>query len=316
MSKLQTRIHDLINETLPQPGQGETSKRFKRLFEMGREDLSLAKIMEAHWDAIAILQEAQHSVLPDTLYAVWASEAPNQVLEMIEDKDGFKISGTKAFCSGAGLVDCALVTIQKPKSQLVLLDFKNHPNKFSYSTDLWQTSAFSATQTATIEVQEIPVTPEDCIGVKNWYTERAGFWQGAVNPAACWAGGAAGLLDYAMSNKRHDAHTLAHLGAMQSNIWTCEAILEKAGHAIDQYPDISELAQKNGLNARHQIEQLCSDTLRRFARAYGPFPLACDSEISRRYIELDLFLRQCHAERDLESLGQLLKMPPLSYEIE
>jgi alkylation response protein AidB-like acyl-CoA dehydrogenase len=235
---------------------------------------------------------------------------------MIEAQDGFTISGTKPICSGAGLIDCALVTIQKPKPQLVLLDLKTYSDRLSYSTELWQTMAFKDTQTATIEVRNIPVTPEDCIRVGNWYIDRPGFWQGSVNPAACWAGGAAGLLDYAMGNKRHDAHTLAHLGAMQSNIWTCEAILEKAGDAFDQYPDIPELAQKIGLNARHQIEQLCSDTLRRFARAYGPFPLACDSEISRRYQELDLFLRQCHAERDLESLGQLLKMPPLSYEIE
>jgi len=308
MSKLDTRIHDLIHETLPQPGQGETAKRFARLFEIGREDLSLAKIMEAHWDAIAILQEAQHSILPDTLYAVWASEAPNQVLQLIETSNGPMVSGTKAFCSGAGLIDCALVTVQKPEPRLVLLDFKKHPNKFTFSTEAWQTSAFSETQTATVEIQGIPVTREDCIGGENWYTERVGFWQGSVNPAACWAGGAAGLLDYAKNSKRMDAHTLAHLGAMQSNIWTCEAILEKAGHAIDQYPDISELAQQIGLNARHQIEQLCTDTIRRFARAYGPFPLACDSEISRRYIELDLFLRQCHAERDLESLGKLANL--------
>jgi len=313
MSELQNRIHSLVNEMLPQPGQGQTAQRFKRLFEIGKEDLSLAKIMEAHWDAIAILQEAGHPIVADTLYAVWASEAPKQVLKIVENQNGLRVSGSKAFCSGAGLVHAALVTVREPKPQLVLLDLQKYREKFLYSTDAWQTSAFADTQTATIKVQEIPISDNDCIGGENWYAGRPGFWQGSVNPAACWAGGAAGLVDYAMNNKRHDAHTLAHLGAMQSNIWTCEAILEKAGHSFDQYPDIPELAQKIGLSARHQIEQLCTDTLRRFARAYGPFPLACDSKINCRYQELDLFLRQCHAERDLEGLGQLSKTSSSSF---
>jgi hypothetical protein len=38
--------------------------------------------------------------------------------------------------------------------------------------------------------------------------------------------------------------------------------------------------------------------------ANGPHPLAFDGEISSRYQELDLHLRQSHAERDLESLGR------------
>jgi hypothetical protein len=52
------------------------------------------------------------------------------------------------------------------------------------------------------------------------------------------------------------------------------------------------------------VEQASSDVLRRFARAYGPRPLAFDREASRRYHELDLYIRQSHAERDLELLGR------------
>jgi hypothetical protein len=60
------------------------------------------------------------------------------------------------------------------------------------------------------------------------------------------------------------------------------------------------------LQVRHLIEQACTDTLRRFARAYGPHPLTMVGETSDRYHELDLYLRQSHAERDLESLGRTL----------
>jgi hypothetical protein len=40
------------------PGQGETAVRHLRLMELGREDLELARLAEAHWDALAILAEA------------------------------------------------------------------------------------------------------------------------------------------------------------------------------------------------------------------------------------------------------------------
>ena len=47
--------------------------------------------------------------------------------------------------------------------------------------------------------------------------------------------------------------------------------------------------------------------LRSFARAYGPYPLAMNKDVSQHYQELGLYLRQSHAERDLEALGRLIR---------
>ena len=62
---------------------------------------------------------------------------------------------------------------------------------------------------------------------------------------------------------------------------------------------------------RHLVEQECTNILRRLPRAYGPYPLAMNEQTARRYQELDLYLRQSHAERDLESLGRGLKELPI-----
>lgn len=58
------------------------------------------------------------------------------------------------------------------------------------------------------------------------------------------------------------------------------------------------------LTVRHLVELACTEAIRRLARAYGPHPLAMDEDISRRYQELDLYLRQSHAERDLDAPGR------------
>jgi hypothetical protein len=94
---------------------------------------------------------------------------------------------------------------------------------------------------------------------------------------------------------------------MYANAWALEAYIESAGREIDKCPADAERACVIALTIRHLVEQVCSDVLRRFTRAYGPRPLAFDRDASRRYQELDLYIRQSHAERDLESLGRKIR---------
>jgi hypothetical protein len=79
------------------------------------------------------------------------------------------------------------------------------------------------------------------------------------------------------------------------------------GLEIDADPTNVNEAEIRALSLRHLIEQLCTDVLRRIPRAFGLFPLTMDEAISLRYQELDLYLRQSHAERDLERLGTQLR---------
>ena len=69
-----------------------------------------------------------------------------------------------------------------------------------------------------------------------------------------------------------------------------------------------EETAKLALIVRHLVENTCADILTRLGRAYGPHLLAFDLDISRRYAEVELYIRQSHAERDLESLGALSRM--------
>lgn len=278
--------------------------RHKRLLEMARQDLSLARLAEAHWDAVAILHEAARTPKPDAIYGVWASEIPGASLVL---SAGYRLSGAKAFCSGAQLVDRALITVGSSEPMLFDIDLRQNAALVRYDDSSWKTNAFVDTQTATVSFDSWPVSPADRIGEEGWYLRRPGFWHGACGPAACWAGGAIGLVDYAKAQSRHDPHTLAHLGAMQATGWALRSYLDAAGAGIDADPGGVSHAQARALIVRHLVEQGCTDVLRRLARAYGPRPLAMESEVSRRYQELDLYLRQWHAERDLEALGRLTR---------
>lgn len=60
-----------MSDEVRRPGAGATAERHRAIFDAGREDLSLTKLVEAHWYAVAILEEAGQDVALDAAYGVW-----------------------------------------------------------------------------------------------------------------------------------------------------------------------------------------------------------------------------------------------------
>jgi hypothetical protein len=305
---LPARLHEVIAEPLPVPGRGETALRHARLLQLGRESLPLARLAEAHFDAVAILAEANRAPCAGAVYGVWASEVPGHPMRVERGGSVLRLNGTRQFCSGAGIVQRALITAGD--GLLLEIDATEANQSLTFDDSLWVTPAFAEMHTAALTCRDLELPLSSVVGDGGWYTSRTGFWHGACGPAACWAGGATGLLDYALRQKRNDPHTLAHLGGLYCDGWALESYLKVAGEQIDQNPSDAETACQRALTVRHLVEQAATDMLRRLGRAYGPHPLAFDAAISRRCLELDLYLRQSHAERDLESLGRRLLHQP------
>jgi alkylation response protein AidB-like acyl-CoA dehydrogenase len=306
MRDLSARLRVLIRNgelSLPPPGGGATAARHAALFEFGRSDLSLARLSEAHTDALAIFVEAGHVAPIGLLYGVWASEGPTSLLTISRSADGnIRVDGTKRYCSGARLVDAALLTAHEG-DDIVLLNVPMSVPGLTIDATEWAAPAFAGTNTASVRFENVQLTEADIVGPANWYLNRPGFWHGALGPAACWAGGAAGLVDAARSLKRRDPHARAQLGALEAVDWGLRAVLAQAAREIDADPhDEGHDAQRRALMVRHLIERMCTDVLDRFGRATGPQLLAFDAQIAQRHSELALYIRQCHAERDLAAI--------------
>lgn len=300
---LRTELHALLDAgelDLPYPGEGRTAQRLDRLYALAERDLSLARLVEAHTDALAILHESGRPAHTG-LYGVWAAEGPSLHL------DGGRIDGRKAFCTGAPIVDRALVTVLTADGpQLLDLPVAGNPC-IDIDTDEWVGPAFAATETATITVTALRLEREDLVGGPGWYLQRPGFWHGALAPAACWAGGAAPLVDAVAAHaaERPDPHRDAHLGAMLSARWRSRQLLHAAAASIDAEPTDGALAHRVALLCRHEVEQATGELLDRFGRAMGPRPYAFDAALALRISEVQLYRRQCHAERDLAALAAL-----------
>ncbi len=298
--------------TLPDPASGRTAERHNRLLEIGRADLQVARVAEAHTDAVSILHEAGRSEMPGALYGVWAAEDPACRLQLLPGegrKGGFVLSGTKAFCTGGTILDRALVTVRHGGAAH-LIDVDVRDDRVTFDDSGWRTPAFAATKTSVGTFHDVEVTDSDIVGPPGWYLERVGFWHGACGPAACWAGGAVGLVDLAVRgfiDKQPDPHRDAQVGALVALRWQLLALVDAAGREIDLHPQCVSDAMQRALMLRHNVERAATAIIDLFGRALGPRALIQDPEAIRRVGELQLYIRQHHDEHDLASIGRELR---------
>lgn len=293
-------------------GSGATASRWGALASLARDDVSLARLAEAHVDAVQILTDAGRRPVPGALYGVWASDHPSWHLIAHPTADHrLRLEGSKAFCTGAGLVDVALVTAHLASPEdgdagPVLLELPVHDIVDArIDRSGWVTPALADTGTATVDLTDIEVSAVDRVGAPGWYLARAGFWDGAVGPAACWAGAAIGLVDVAIAQPPSDPHGRAHLGAVTAQAWAMEAALAVAGREMDE-DERGRDPRRRALAVRHLVDAACADITERFDRMLGPRPLVGDPSVIERRQALTLYRRQCHGERDLQQLGDLV----------
>jgi alkylation response protein AidB-like acyl-CoA dehydrogenase len=290
--------------SVPLPARGATSARWRTMWVLGREDLSVARLVEPHLDAVAILAEAGRRARPDCWYAVWAS-APRARLAPRSD-GSWDLTGTQAFCSGAPRCDAALVTAQLD-DDVVLVDVDLRAGRtcgsITVDESTWRAPAFAATGTATVTYDGHRLPAADVVGAPGFYLDRPGFWHGAIGPAAVWAGGAAALTELAEHRQLRTQGERMLRGELRSLTWSMSAQLERGGVEADELPDDVEAARRRALVVRSLVERQCSRVIDLFGQLAGPRALALDDDVVRRVEELSLYIRQVNRAADLDQLG-------------
>lgn len=56
---------------------------------------------------------------------------------------------------------------------------------------------------------------------------------------------------------------------------------------------------------RSLVDRACMDVITRFGRALGPTPYATDTDLAQRIADLQVYIRQTHAEADEVTLARL-----------
>jgi alkylation response protein AidB-like acyl-CoA dehydrogenase len=306
---------------VPLPGGGRTAERFAALTAIAEADLSVARLVEGHVDAVAILAELGGPAPgPGERWGVWAAEPPGGGLTAARQGDGWVLTGLKQYCSGAHSCTHALVTAMAVDGRRIFAVRTGNgagsgvpagpgdpAGRCVPVPGTWQAIGMAGSDTPDVRFHGVAA---EAVGPVDGYLTRPGFQHGGIGVAACWYGGAravAATLLRSAAKRGPDPLTDAHLGAVDMRLHAADAVLRHAADEIDQDPgDTTGTARLRSLRVRAFVESVCADVLTHVGRATGAGPLCHDERHARTTADLAVYIRQHHAERNFAELGRLV----------
>lgn len=317
-----------LTEQVPLPAAGATRHRFELLATLAAADVSLARVIEPHLDAVAILAElrgaeaappglAQLGVDASSTWGVFAAEAPGVRLTAVPDAGGWLLDGTKPWCSLAGVLSHALVSAvvdRAPEQRRLFAVALQQPGVRAHP-EAWVGRGLPRIPSGPTDFRAVRAV---AVGEPGWYLRRPGFEWGGIGVAACWFGGAVAVARrvFDAARRKDDDIGRLHAGRVAASVQAAGAVLASAARAIDAGADGVADAALLAQLTRSVLRRECEAVLAEAAAALGPAPLALDESYSARIADLSLYLRQDHGARDEARAGRLLAetlAPPVEH---
>ena len=290
-----------LAEELGMAQPDSTRDLWEALATLAAHDLGVARVVEPHLDAVSILRQAG-CAQPEGSWGVFAAEGGDDPLRATEGADAWSLWGTKPWCSLADRLDAALVTATTDDGQRRLFCVGLRQSGVRPESDAWVARGLTEIPSGPVHFDHVPA---EAIGEPGWYLSRPGFAWGGIGVAACWYGGAVGIGRAVLTaaGSKPNPFLFAHLGAIDELLQTSRRALAEAAELIDTAdPDPRLLAKR----VRATVARACEEILDRAGHALGPAPLALDRAYAKRVADLQLYVRQHHAEKDQASLGEAL----------
>ena len=291
------------------------------LADLAAADLTVARVVEAHLDAVAILAEAaqdadcQQGVDPGgagpegagpggaATWGVFAAEAPGAALEAEPDGQGGWLRSTGS--SPGAPWPAGSLTPWSPHGSAGARPLFAISRGSGVRVDARMPGRPAGWWTCR-RARSPGASARDSRGRTGWYLTRPGFSWGGAGVAAIWYGAAVGLartLRAAAERRDPDQIAHLHLGAVDTALAAARAVLVEAALVADDPETPSGEAVLVAQRARQVVADAAEEILTRLGHALGPAPLTGDEDHARRVADLTVYLRQHHAERDLAALG-------------
>ncbi len=273
------------------------------LVETARVDLTLARLVEGHADAMRILDQADEQARPG-VYGVWASRSVGTGVAGQFREGRWTVRGELRFASGVELLDRALIPVWVDEGHHQLLDLSLAEGTFTADPSSWRTAAMDASQSWTVHV-DTEASINATVGPQDWYLDRPGFVVGGLGVAAVWAGGAQHLLDL-LVRAVHDHPTTAaglrRLGLVDQAVWEARTAVEQVADRIEGMGNhrIDIEVSRARMTAAVAAERVVAEA----AHIVGPGGLSRNERLIRASQDLGIYVRQLALDADLEARGR------------
>ncbi len=278
---------------------GEYVALLDRLYEAGRRDLPLGRLLEGHVDAVQIVQRYgserqvegfRRALSKGATLGVWNAALPGEPLRL----EGDRLTGGKSYASGAGVLSHALVTADgEGGTQLLLLDLARAVP--AIDRDWWRVTGMQRSETHQVRWDGAVVQAEDRIGAPDLYAREPFFSGGALRFVAVHAGGMAGLCDrtrdhLVATGRAEDPFQAARLAEL---FWLADgaaAIVRRTGSRWFETEGETRLAQVAA--ARLAVADAAACAIRLAQEAVGLAAQFLTHPLSSMLTDLAVYLRQ------------------------
>jgi alkylation response protein AidB-like acyl-CoA dehydrogenase len=286
-------------------------------------DASVARILDGHQNAVERLEVAAapevrerelRAVTDDgRLLGIWGADpgpGEGDPARLREVDGGLVLRGAKAFCSGAGGVDAALVMVGSDDGAAPSLALLDCGDAVEVDRRWYRAAGLRASESHLVVFRDAPVTA--VLGEPGELARDPWFSRDAMRTAASWAG----MVDAAVAAMfeeladRRAAEPLAQLAAGRAEAaqGTVDAWLERAAGVADAAlasPHRADLAapRATGIAMRAEIDRAAKAILEGAAAACGSHPFVTGGRLDRARRDLETFLLQHRLDPLLTRMG-------------
>ena len=282
-----------VGEHAPRPAHGSTRVLWEALATLAGHDLQLARAVEPHLDALAILDEAAGPgsagpAVPTpaptvSTWGVFAAEGPGRRLTARRHEGGWSLEGTKPWCSLATHLTHALVTAWTDDATrgLFALDLRDAGVTTDDTGTSWVARGLPDVTSTAIEVDGVTAQP---VGGPGWYLRRDGFAWGGIGVAAVWYGGAVALARRLArpAGRALDQVAHLHLGLVDQHLTAARAVLGEAAGLVDSGEVAGARAAELANRVRSVVAASAEAVLTSCEHALGPGPQVAEPAYAAR----------------------------------
>ena len=285
-------------------------------------DGSVGRILDGHFNGVERLSVLAPEPLRSTeleavasgelLLGVWGADpipGEGTPARLVEDADGFRLSGVKTFCSGSTGIDRALVLVRAadgaPGPPLVA--YVDLSEGVEVDLAWFRGAGMRASESHRVIFDGAPVLA--VLGGPGELVREPYFSRDAIRTAVTWAGIADSAVSAALDvlaaksgNGEPDDLVSLAAGRMLAAQGTIDRWLEHAAARADADPNASLSGFATQL--RESVACACREILDEAARAVGSHPFAVAGPLDRARRDLDLFLLQHRLEPALVRRGR------------
>ena len=306
----------------------QTAALLDVLKAVGRSNGAVGRIFEGHINTLYLIhlyadtaqREFWFTQVKENrkLFGVWNTDDTTGITFKVSNEE-VMVNGGKTFCSGADLVDYALIggKINVPADgsdwQMVIVPM-TEVEEFRIDRKSWQPMGMKASVSYTIDFSGIQLTPQALLGQPGEYLKAPYFLGGSIRFASVQLGMAEAIYNKTVAflrslNRLEDPFQKMRIGKMAMAIHSGQLWIDKGGKHFDEWKGTAALHERLVAYAnltRLTIESVCLEVLQLSTLCVGAKGLMGPGDLERWHRDLSYYLRQPAPDATLQNAANYL----------